>query len=171
MMHRSNAKRQLRRGAATTELAVLLPFLAFLFVIGSDWARIFYTSMTIQNAARNAAYYASEYPGVTDKMVYGYASVYDSAADDIETPLGLTGMNMYYGPTSSNSYGTQISAPPAAPTGVPDSQDSYGTNVKIITVTYPFAMVSGFPIDVVGVPTSVTLQRSVYMRTAPVLPN
>ena len=168
MMHRSNAKRQLRRGAATTELAVLLPFLAFLFVIGSDWARIFYTSMTIQNAARNAAYYASEYPGVTDTMVYGYANVYDAAADDIETPLGLTGMNLYYGPTSSNSYGTSI---PSAGMAIPDSQDSYGTNVKILTVTYPFSMVSGFPINVVGVPTSVTLQRTTYMRTAPVVPN
>ena len=34
MMLRSNCKRQLRRGAATAELAILLPFLAFLFVIG-----------------------------------------------------------------------------------------------------------------------------------------
>jgi len=164
-MLRPNSKRQLRRGTATAELAILLPFLAFLFVIGSDWARIFYTSMTIQNAARNAAYYASEYPGVTDKMVYGYANVYDAAADDIEVPLGLTGMNLYYGDPSNR---TQI---PSTGMAVPDSQDSYGTNCKIITVTYPFAMVSGFPIDVVGVPTSVTLQRSVYMRTAPVIPN
>ena len=168
MLYRTNAKRQLRPGAATVELAVLLPFLAFFFVIGSDWARIFYTSMTIQNAARNAAYYASEYPGVTDKMVYGYSNVYDAAADDIETPLGVTGMNMYYGPTSNNSYGTSI---PSSGTTVPDSQDSYGTNVKIITVTYPFAMISNFPIPVPGVPTTVVLQRSVYMRTAPVLPN
>ena len=168
MLNRTNAKRQLRPGAATVELAVLLPFLAFFFVIGSDWARIFYTSMTIQNAARNAAYYASEYPGVTDKMVYGYSNVYDAAADDIETPLGVTGMNMYYGPTSNNSYGTSI---PSSGTTVPDSQDSYGTNVKIITVTYPFAMISNFPIPVPGVPTTVVLQRSVYMRTAPVLPN
>ena len=168
MLNRTNVKRQLRPGAATVELAVLLPFLAFFFVIGSDWARIFYTSMTIQNAARNAAYYASEYPGVTDKMVYGYSNVYDAAADDIETPLGVTGMNMYYGPTSNNSYGTSI---PSSGTTVPDSQDSYGTNVKIITVTYPFAMISNFPIPVPGVPTAVVLQRSVYMRTAPVLPN
>jgi Flp pilus assembly protein TadG len=168
MMLRPNCKRQLRRGAATAELAVLLPFLAFLFVVGSDWCRIFYTSMTIQNAARNAAYYASEYPGVTDKMVYGYANVYDAAADDIEIPLGLTGMNLYYGQTSNNSYGTSI---PSTGMAVPDSQDSYGTNCKIITVTYPFSMVSKFPIDVVGVPTSVTLQRTTYMRTAPVIPN
>ena len=168
MLYCTNAKRQLRPGAATVELAVLLPFLAFLFVIGTDWARIFYTSLTIQNAARNAAYYASEYPGVTDKMVYGYSNVYDAAADDIETPLGVSGMNMYYGPTSNNSYGTSI---PSSGTTVPDSQDSYGTNVKIITVTYPFSMISNFPIPVPGVSTSVTLQRSVYMRTAPVLPS
>jgi hypothetical protein len=169
MLYRTNAKRQLRRGAATVELAVLLPFLAFLFVIGTDWARIFYTSMTIQNAARNAAYYASEYPGVTDKMVYGYATVYDAAGDDIETPLGLSGMGLYYGPTSNNSYGTAI--PPNTPFAVPDSTDPYGTPVKILTVTYPFSMVSGFPIPVPGVSTNVVLQRSLYMETAPVIPN
>jgi len=168
MLYRTNAKRQLRPGAATVELAVLLPFLAFFFVIGADWARIFYTSMTIQNAARNAAYYASEYPGATDKVVYGYPNVYYAAADDVETPLGISGMNLYYGPTSSGSYGTLI---PSTGMAVPDSQDSYGTNVKIITVTYPFSMVSQFPIDVVGVPTSVVLQRTTYMRTAPVIPN
>jgi hypothetical protein len=167
MLYRTNAKRNLRRGAAVAELAVLLPFLAFLFVIGSDWARIFYTSMTIQNAARNAAYYASEYPGVTDKMVYGYSSVYDAAADDIEVPLGVSGMNMYYGLPQGNSLGTSI---PSTGTSVPDTTIQ-GVNCKVITVTYPFSMVSGFPIDVVGVPTSVTLQRTTYMQTAPVLPN
>jgi Flp pilus assembly protein TadG len=168
MLYRQNHKRKTRRGAATVELAVLLPVLAFLFVIGVDWSRIFYTTMTIENAARNGAYYASEYPGVTDKMVYGYATVYDAAADDVEMPLGTTNMGMYYGTTSTNSYGTSI---PTTGTTVPDSTDQYGTNVKIITVTFPFSMISNFPIPVPGVSTSVTLSRSVVMRTAPVLPN
>jgi Flp pilus assembly protein TadG len=163
-----NAKRQVRRGTATAELAVLLPFLGFLFVIGVDWARIFYTSMILENAARNAAYYASEYPGATNKMVYGYSDTGDAAADDMElSTLGPTQasidstVKVYYG-TNKTLYTTG---------SIPDSTDSYGTKVKIITVTYPFSMVSQFPIDVVGVPTSVTLSRTVTMRTAPVLPN
>jgi Flp pilus assembly protein TadG len=174
MLCRLNRQRHVRRGAATVELAVLLPFLAFLFVIGIDWARIFYTSMILENACRNAAYYASEYPGATDKMVYGYQDTGDAAADDMElnTTLGSSQstidstLTVYYGPTSSSSYGTQYTSG-----AVPDSTDSYGTKVKIITVTYPFSMVSQFPIDVVGVPTSVTLSRTCTMRTAPVLPN
>jgi hypothetical protein len=154
-------------------LAILLPFIAFLFVIGIDWARIFYTSMILENAARNATYYASEYPGATDKMVYGYTDTKDAAADDMElNTLGPSQaaidatVQVYYGPTSSGSNGTLYT------TGaVPDSTDQYGTKVKIITVTYPFSMVSQFPIDVVGVPTTVTLQRTVTMQTAPILPN
>lgn len=169
MLYRANNKRKNRRGAATVELAVLLPFLAFLFVIGVDWSRIFFVSMTIENAARNGAYYASEYPGVTDKMVYGYPSVYDAAADDVEIPLGLSNMGMYYGTPSGGSYGTSI--PSTGATAVPDSTDQYGTKVKVITVTFPFSMISNFPIPVPGVSTSVTLSRTVTMRTAPVLPN
>jgi hypothetical protein len=41
-------------------LAVLLPFLAFIFVISVDWARVFYYSMIIDNCARNGALYASD---------------------------------------------------------------------------------------------------------------
>ncbi len=169
MLLRQNPKRTSRRGAATVELAVLLPFLAFLFVIGVDWSRIFFTTMTIENAARNAAYYGSEYPGVTDKMVYGYPTVYDAAADDVEIPLGLTNMNLYFGATSTNSYGTQIQ--PNVATAIPDSTDQYGNPVKIVTVTFPFSMVSTFPIPVPGVSTNPMLSRTVTMRTAPVLPN
>jgi hypothetical protein len=179
MIFRQNAKRSNRRGAATVELAVLLPFLAFFFVIGVDWARIFFITMTIENAARNAAYYGSEYPGVTDKMVYGYPTIWDAGADDVEVPLGISNMNMYYGaPTTTASgtyygtttaYGTQIS--PNVPTFIPSSTDQYGTPVKIITVTFPFSMISVFPIDVPGVLTSPTMSRTVTMRTAPVLPN
>src|SRR4051794_11952174 len=53
-------KRRARFGAAAVELAVLLPFLAFLFVIAVDWSRIFYYSVIVTNAARNGALYASD---------------------------------------------------------------------------------------------------------------
>src|SRR5262245_23194902 len=48
-----------RRGAAAVELPVLLPFLAFLFVAGVDFARVFYHYLTITNCAANGAEYGS----------------------------------------------------------------------------------------------------------------
>jgi Flp pilus assembly protein TadG len=49
-----------RRGAAAAELALLLPFLMFLFVIAVDWARVFYDAITVENCARNGALYGAD---------------------------------------------------------------------------------------------------------------
>ncbi|MHB0956478.1 MAG: TadE/TadG family type IV pilus assembly protein [Pirellulaceae bacterium] len=53
------ALREGRRGVAAVELAVLLPFLCFVFVATVDFSRIFYYSVTISNCARNGAAYGS----------------------------------------------------------------------------------------------------------------
>ena len=49
-----------RRGAAVVEFAFLLPFLMFIAVIATDWARLFYYTITIEACARNGAIYASD---------------------------------------------------------------------------------------------------------------
>ena len=51
-----------RPGATVVELAVLLPLLAFLFVIGVDFARLYYHLVTVTNAARSGAVYGSQDP-------------------------------------------------------------------------------------------------------------
>jgi Flp pilus assembly protein TadG len=48
-----------RRAVAAVELAVLLPFLMFVFVAGVDFARVFYHCITLTNCARNGAVYGS----------------------------------------------------------------------------------------------------------------
>lgn len=48
-----------RRVAAAVELAVLLPFIVFGFLIVADFGRVFYYAQTIENCARCAALYAS----------------------------------------------------------------------------------------------------------------
>ncbi len=53
------ASRQIRRGVAAVELAVLLPFLCFAFVATVDFCRVFYYSITVTNCARNGALYGS----------------------------------------------------------------------------------------------------------------
>ncbi|HEY8504563.1 MAG TPA: TadE/TadG family type IV pilus assembly protein [Gemmataceae bacterium] len=51
-----------RTGTAAVELAVLLPLLAFLLVIGVDFARVFYYTVSITNAAEAGALYGSQSP-------------------------------------------------------------------------------------------------------------
>ena len=51
-----------RPGVAAAELAILLPFVCFLFVIAIDFSRIFYFSLTVTNCARNGAVYGCANP-------------------------------------------------------------------------------------------------------------
>jgi TadE-like protein len=52
------------------ELAIILPLVAFLFVIAVDYARIFYYSLTVANCARNGALHLSD-PFATVNSPYG----------------------------------------------------------------------------------------------------
>src|SRR5262245_53517174 len=57
--HHSHDPRCCRRGAAAVEFAVLLPFMTFVFVLGVDWCRIWYTAHTLDDCARSGALAAS----------------------------------------------------------------------------------------------------------------
>ena len=68
-----------RRGAAVVELALLLPLLAFIFVVAVDFGRVYFFSLTLQNCARAGALYASDLH-VTDESPF--ASVEEAALAD-----------------------------------------------------------------------------------------
>jgi Flp pilus assembly protein TadG len=87
-----------RRGAVVVELAVLLPLLAFLFIITIDFARVFYFSVTLQNCARGGALYASD-PYVADESPF--ASAHAAALADAK--------NLVPAPTITQSNGTDAS--------------------------------------------------------------
>src|SRR4051812_48497775 len=57
---RLRTRRDRRPGAAAAELACLLPFLMFLAVAVTDWARVMYYTITLENATRAGALYASD---------------------------------------------------------------------------------------------------------------
>ena len=83
----------LRKGAAAVELAILLPFLAFLFVVAVDFGRVFYYSLTIENCARNGALYGSD---PFEPAQSTYATVSDAAladAGNIQPPPTITSVN------------------------------------------------------------------------------
>ena len=107
-----------RRGAATVEFAFCVPLLAFLMVIAVDWARIFYYSVTVTNAARNGALYASDPIGRTMSI---YSNVTDAAlaeATDLSPP-----------PSVSSANGT----------------DGSGNAFVTVTVSWQFPLVTSYP--------------------------
>jgi Flp pilus assembly protein TadG len=107
-----------RRGAAAAELAVLLPFLAFLFVIAVDWARIFYYPLVVDNCARNGAVYASDsYAPIKSP----YATLQDAAQADAP--------NLSPKPTVTSVSGV----------------DASGNKYVDCTVSYAFSTFSNFP--------------------------
>ena len=144
-----------RSAAATVELALLLPFLCFIFVVAIDYARLFYFAVTVQNCARNGAYYASNYPNNNYNYndIYGYTDLNDAVTRDAG--------NLTPAPTWSVAYSTSPSGPfdqSTAPTT--------GTVYVQVTVNWTFTPVTNYP----GIPGSVTLARSSIMRMAPAMP-
>ncbi|HBI41381.1 MAG TPA: hypothetical protein DDY78_00805 [Planctomycetales bacterium] len=143
-----------RRGVAAVELAVLLPFLCFLFVVAVDYARIFYMAVTVQTCARNGAYYASNYPNNSYLYndIYGYANLNDAILRDAGNLSPTPTYTVYYG-SSPNGPFTQTTEP------------SRGGYVQV-TVNWTFHTITGYP----GVPSNVSLARSCVMEIAPATP-
>jgi len=107
-----------RRGASTAELAILLPLLAFLFVIAVDWGRVFYFSLAVENCARNGALYGSD---PFEPAQSTYATITDAAladAGNLQPPPTVTSTN---------------------------STDSSGNAYVEVTVAWQFASLTNFP--------------------------
>ncbi len=106
----------MRRGTAAVELAVLAPFLVFMFVIAIDWARVFYFSVTINDCARNGACY------LADPTVMGSSPYANSTA------AALAGTNLSPTPTVATASGSGAN----------------GEWVEV-TVSYAFKTITQFP--------------------------
>jgi hypothetical protein len=107
-----------RPGAATVELAALLPFLMFVGVIATDWARLLYYTITIEGCARNGAMYACDAETAAKSP---YASV--TAAALAEAP-NLTG---------------------TATVTATQTTDSGGAPAVAVKVEMPFQTITNFP--------------------------
>lgn len=144
-----------REAAATVELALLLPFLCFLLVIALDYGRIFYFAVTVQNCARNGAYYASNYPNNNHLYndIYGYADLADAVTRDAG--------NLPTPPTYTVRYGLSAAGPFTL-----TEEPSSGGYVQV-TVNWTFHSITNYP----GVPSTVNISRSAVMQVAPAMPS
>jgi Flp pilus assembly protein TadG len=139
---------------ATVELALVAPVLCFLFVVATDFARIFYYAVTVQNCARNGAYYAADYPNNSYLYndIYGYTSLDDAVKRDAS--------NLSPSPTYTVFYGSSATGPFTATT-------KPASGYVQVTVTWTFQSITNFP----GLPSNVSLSRSAVMRISPAMPN
>lgn len=127
-----------RRGAASVELAVLLPFLMFVFVIAVDWGRVFYFSQTVTNAARQGAIYGSDPVAAAESP---YKSVQEAALAECT--------NLTPPPTVTSTNGV----------------DGAGNPYIEVTVTWQFSTVTNFPGVGSGVNLSRTVRMRVAPTT------
>ena len=147
-----------RRGAAAVEFAVLLPFLAFMFVIAVDWARIFYYAIAVENCARNGALYMSQ----------------QQSAKVIATPYTDSGyVNLYASSANPVQSAALADAPDLTPTpGVTSTSGSDGNGAYVeVTVSYTFRTMSGFSVGNFLMPSSTDVTRTVRMYVPPESPN
>jgi len=107
-----------RKGAATSELAILLPLLMFVFVITVDWARVFYYSITLTNVASQGAIYGSDPIAAAQSP---YTSVQQAALADAA--------NLTPQPTVTYVNGT----------------DSAGNPYISVTATWYFSTITNYP--------------------------
>jgi Flp pilus assembly protein TadG len=147
-----------REGAQAVELAILLPFLAFMFVIVIDWARIFYYSITVTNCARNGALYmAFQQSAKTITSPYtdsGLVNLYVNSANPVTAAALADASNLSPAPTVTTNTGS----------------DTYGSYVEV-TVAYTFQSVTGFSVPPFSVPPNTNLTSTCRMYVCPETPN
>ena len=107
-----------RRGVAVVELAILLPVMVFLLLVGIDYCRLFYFSQVVCNCTRNGAMYATD-PYST--AASPYASLEEAAKADADSDV-------------------QSQLTVTSTTGT----DTYGSYTQV-SVSYPFSTLTSYP--------------------------
>lgn len=127
-----------QRGQSLVEFALLLPLLLIILLGVVDFGRVYFAYVSVTNAARNGAEYAS---ASTEKAA-DLDGIRQAALADTENLLNTT-------PTNPDV---------SAETGL----DSQGKTYASVTVSYTFETLVSWP----GMPHSVDMERTVRMRVA-----
>jgi Flp pilus assembly protein TadG len=136
-------RRRGRGGAAAAELAILLPVLVFTCLATVDFARVFNACVALENCARAGALYACDPNSATQSQ---YANVTAAALAEAGSLSPAPNVTVGYSATAGGTYSAN------------------GTkNYVQVTVTWTFDTLISYP----GIPSSVSLTRSVSMEMLP----
>jgi len=137
--------RRIRRGAAAAELAIILPLLVTIVLGCVDFGRFAYNYIAVTNATRAGAAYA---------MMNNYtASTYSTWVSNVTAAAQaeMTGQVGY------NPANMTVAAPVV-------TVESTGLQRVQLTVSYPFQTVVDWRWPNLGIPHSMTIQRTVVVR-------
>ncbi len=138
-----------RRGQSAVELALAATVLSVLLVGAADFARMFYVSIAVNNAARAGAQFGSQ-----SVITAADSSGITTAVDNDATNITIN--------TPTSSMCTCDTSAPTTDTQCPSSYctDSSSANYVTVTVTAPFNTIANYP----GIPSSTTLTGTAVMQ-------
>lgn len=140
--------RKMMRGQSMVELAVALPFLAILLVVVADFARVFYMSITVADAARAGVQYGSQ----SYLTAIDYTAIQDAALNDAQNISGVTATASDFCQCS----GVTVSCAATSPCAQPDVFVQVEAQATFHTLlNYP------------GVPSSIPVSSTAVMQVKP----
>lgn len=140
--------RKLAKGQSMAELAFALPALALLLLVVTDFARVFYTSITVADAARaGVAYGAQSY-----LTAVNYSAIEQAALNDGKNVSGLTATATHFCQCND----TTVDCASVSPCSEP--------NVFVqVTATDTFHTMFDYP----GIPSTIPLSSTAVMQVKP----
>jgi Flp pilus assembly protein TadG len=143
----NRSRRRPRRGQSTVELAMAAPVLILLLVVAGDFARLFFTNIDLNQAARAGAQYGSQ-TVITAADSTGIKKAVTTAGSSIS---GLTA-------TTSQCTCASSSTVPACGIGYNCTNDTSATYVTV-QAKATYTTVTKYP----GMPTSIPLTGTAIM--------
>src|SRR5579862_4331763 len=143
-----------RRGSATAEMAIILPFYMILLIGVVDFCRVFYTAVAVAQAARAGTQYGLQNPTTS---LTALTTGMSNAVSNVLTDYGLTGAPS---PITKRFCVCPNDSVPDCPSGsagaCPPGSCTNNYNIYVCTsASYDFTTFAPYP----GVPSGVLLNR------------
>ena len=151
MPKESSRNRGSKRGTITVELAVSVNLLVLLMVGASDFARVFFNSITVANASGTGSFYGAQ----NTIKAAGLTAIESKASDDAGDLYGVTATATLYCDCPDGSGGSFIECTELV-------CDSYGTPRVYSKTVVEQGFQSLFPWP--GIPDQVVVNRETFMR-------
>jgi Flp pilus assembly protein TadG len=145
-------------GNALVELAVCLPLLVLTLIGTADFARVFYTSIELTNAARAGAQYGASSPGHSSNL--GVMKSTAEAAVNIAGVLATPGRLCQ----CADDAGAFSATTPANDCTSAVATVCTGGTHRVMTVTVTTTKTFTTLVNFVGIPASLALVRSATLR-------
>jgi len=147
-------------GNALVELAICLPLLVLTLIGTADFARVFYTSIELTNAARAGAQYGASTPGRSSN-----AGIMQTTAQAAVNITGVTASAARLCQCATDAGAFSDTVPLNSCTTAAAVACTGGTH-RVMTVTVTTQKTFTTIVNFIGIPSSIALTRSATLRVS-----